>query len=313
MQRLPSIAACAITFLSLVSPALAQQPPAPTTTQVPTTTLERIRAAGSIRLGYRADARPFSFRDGSAAAGYSVALCNEVVGALRAQLGLPALSAQWVEVTLADRFQAVQQGRVDLVCDAATVTVERRQDVSFSVPIFPGGISALVRTDAPSRLRDVLNETPRTDPVWRGSAGQLLTQQTFSVVSGTTAEPWLTGRLDDLTLSAVVVPVATYEAGIQAVVDRGAHVFFGDRAILLDAAARHPSADDLMVLERLFTYEPVALVLPKGDDDFRLAVDRGLIAFYARNGYVDFVNVYLEWFGEIDENARTFFRWIAPE
>ena len=61
MQRVRSIAACAITFLTLVSPALGQR------TQAPTTTLDRIKAAGTIRLGYRADAQPFSFRDGSGA------------------------------------------------------------------------------------------------------------------------------------------------------------------------------------------------------------------------------------------------------
>ena len=303
MQRVRSIAACAITFLSLVAPALAQRTPAPTTT------LDRIKAAGTIRLGYRADARPFSFRDESGnAAGYSVALCLKVVDAVKAELGLPALSVQWVPVTLEDRFQAVQQGQVDLVCGADTATLERRRDVAFSVPIFPGGIGALLRTDAQPRLREVLSERPRTDPTWRGSAGQLLQAQTFSVVTGTTAEPWLARKLNEFKLTAAVTPVDGYEAGIQGVLDRKAHVFFGDRAILLDAAARHPSASKLMILERLFTYEPVALVLPRGDDDFRLAVDRALSGFYASG---ELNALYAQWFGAADENARNFFRWIA--
>lgn len=303
MQRVRSIAACAITFLSLVSPALAQRTPAPTTT------LDRIKAAGTIRLGYRTDAQPYSFSDGSGnAAGYSVALCNKVVDALKAELGLATLNAEWVPVTLEDRFQAVQQGRVDLVCGAETVTLERRRDVAFSIPIFPGGIGALLRTDAQPRLREVLSERPRTDPVWRGSAGQLLQQQTFSVVTGTTAEPWLARKLSEFKLTAVVTPVDGYAAGIQGVLDRKAHVFFGDRAILLDAAARHPSASKLMVLERLFTYEPVALVLARGDEDFRLAVDRALSGFYASG---ELNALYVQSFGQADENARNFFRWSA--
>ena len=303
MQRVRSIAACAITFLTLVSPALGQR------TQAPTTTLDRIKAAGTIRLGYRADAQPFSFRDGSgAAAGYSVALCNKVVDAMKAELALATLTAEWVPVTLEDRFQAVQQGRVDLVCGAETVTLERRKDVSFSIPIFPGGIGALLRTDAQPRLREVLNERPRTDPTWRGSAGQLLQQQTFSVVAGTTAEPWLARKLGAFKLTAKVVPVDGYDAGIQGVLDRTAHVFFGDRAILLDAAARHAQAGKLMVLDRLFTYEPVALVLARGDEDFRLAVDRALSGFYA-SGALN--ALYEQWFGAADENARNFFRWNA--
>jgi ABC-type amino acid transport substrate-binding protein len=303
MQRVRSIAACAITFLTLVSPALGQRRPAPTTA------LDRIKAAGTIRLGYRADARPFSFADESgSAAGYSVALCNKVVDALKAEVGLATLTVEWVPVTLADRFQAVQQGHVDLVCGAETVTLERRKDVAFSVPIFPGGTGALLRTDAPPRLREVLSERPRTDPTWRGSAGQLLQTQTFSVVTGTTAEPWLARKLGEFKLTAVVTPVDGYAAGIQGVLDRKAHVFFGDRAILLDAAARHPSASKLMVIERLFTYEPVALVLARGDEDFRLAVDRALSGFYASG---ELNALYVQWFGQADENARNFFRWNA--
>ena len=306
MQRVRSIAACAIAFLTIVSPALAQR------TQAPATTLDRIKAAGTIRLGYRTDAQPFAFRDGSGnATGYSVALCLKVVDAIKTQLSLSTLSVEWVAVTVADRFTAVQQGQVDLLCGAETVTLARRQDVAFSLPIYPGGIGALLRKDSPARLREVLAGRPPSNPVWRGSAGQLLQTQTFSVVTGTTAEPWLAGKLSEFKLTAKVAPVAGYDAGVQGVLDRSAHVFFGDRAILLDAASRSPSASKLMVLDRLFTYEPVALVLARGDEDFRLAVDRALSAFYAS---ADFPALYVQWFGEPDDAALTFFRWNAlPE
>ena len=88
---------------------------------------------------------------------------------------------------------------------------------------------------------------------------QILEGKTFSVVAGTTSESWLAGRLDKFQLTAKVVPVDSYEAGIQRVLDRSSDVFFGDRAILLDAAKRSPSARDLIVLDRQFTYEPIAL------------------------------------------------------
>ena len=70
--------------------------------------------------------------------------------------------------------------------------------------------------------------------------------------------------MQEFKLAAKVVPVDGYEAGVQRVLDRKADVFFGDRAILLDAAARSPSAGDLLVLDRLFTYEPLALALRAG-------------------------------------------------
>jgi putrescine:ornithine antiporter len=304
------IAACAIGSLTVAAPAVAQKSKAPAPTA--TTTLERIKASGHIRLGYSTEARPFSYKDESGnPAGYSVALCQRVADAVKTQLALPTLSVDWVPVSLADRFGAVQQGQIDLLCGADTETLARRQDVAFSLPIFPGGIGALLRADAPTRLREILSNRPPSQPVWRASAGQLLQAQTFAVISGTTAEPWLAGKLKEFRLTAKVAPVDGYAAGIQALLDRKADVFFGDRAILLDAAARHPSGQKLVVLHRQFTYEPLALALARGDDAFRLMVDRTLSRLYSSG---ELTPLYLKAFGEPDESAITFFRWNAlPE
>src|SRR5512145_309785 len=108
-------------------------------------TLERAAQAGKLRLGYRADARPFSYRDESGnAAGYSVELCKMIAEAVKAEPGVSALAVEWVPVTIDGRFREVQQGRVDLLCGADTVTLARRREVSFSIPVFPGGIGALL-------------------------------------------------------------------------------------------------------------------------------------------------------------------------
>jgi putrescine:ornithine antiporter len=298
------IAACAVAFLAVGSPALAQQAPAPGTT------LDRIRETGQVRFGYRADARPFSYRDESGgAAGYTVGLCLKVADEIKAELGLADLNVQWVPVTAADRFTAVQGGQIDMLCGAATETLERRQQVAFSIPIFPGGVGAVLRSDAPIRLQEVLSGQKLSDrPVWRANAGQLLQAQKFAVVAGTTAEHWLAAKLTEFQLTAEVVPVDGYAAGIRALLDRQADVFFGDRAILMDAVARDPSLSGLSVLDRLFTYERVALALSRGDDAFRLVVDRALSRFYASGGLRD---LYVQWFGEPGDNVLGFFRWTT--
>jgi len=101
-----------------------------------------------------------------------------------------------------------------------------------------------------------------------------------------------------------VVSVASYEAGIERVLNRSSDVFFGDRPILLDTAKR-TSTEDLIVLDRLFTYEPLALAFKRGDEDFRLVVDRTLSRLY---GSAEFRDLYAKWFGKPDESALTFFR-----
>ena len=106
-------------------------------------------------------------------------------------------------------------------------------------------------------------------------------------------------------LTAKVVPVKGYDAGVQSVLDRSSNVFFADRSILLDAAKRSPSAGDLTVLDRQFTYVPFALALERNDADFRLVVDRTLSQFF---GSEEFHSLYVKWFGEPDESTAMFFR-----
>ena len=120
-------------------------------------TLDRVRQTGKLMLGYRDDARPFSYKGGDGqVTGYTVSLCQKVAEQVKAELGLTELAIEWVPVTVEDRFTAVAQGKIDLLCGSSTETLERRKQVSFSLPIFPSGTAALLRADAPVPLQDVL-------------------------------------------------------------------------------------------------------------------------------------------------------------
>ena len=57
--------------------------------------LERIQKEGELRLAYRADAAPFSYKEADKPAGYSVNLCLEVAAALQEDLKLPKLTARF--------------------------------------------------------------------------------------------------------------------------------------------------------------------------------------------------------------------------
>jgi polar amino acid transport system substrate-binding protein len=259
-------------------------------------TLDRVREAGKLTLGYRDDARPFSFKDESGApAGFSIALCKKIAEDIKAELGLSELNVEWAPVTLEDRFDAVQQGRVDLLCGADTATLARRSDVSFSVPIYPSGIGAIVRADAAAALQAVLEGRPVTGPIWRGYPARILEEKTFAVVTGTTSETWLAERMAKFQLSATVLPVENYAAGVAAVTEGNADVFFGDRAIMMDAAAENVASGNLVALDRTFTNEPIALALARDNDDLRLVVDRTLSRLYASP---EFRDLYATSFGE---------------
>jgi ABC-type amino acid transport substrate-binding protein len=270
-------------------------------------TLDRIRKTGILRLGYYADAGPFSYQDEAGKpAGYAIELCQEFAKDLKAQLGLPTLNVELSLVTGENRFEVVQQGRVDLLCGPSVETLTRRKEVSYSVPIFPGGLGALMRADGPAQVRDVLSgHEPPYRPQWRGSIQMALQKRSFAVVTGTTSLNWLTGKLDEFKIDGKIVPVQNHKDGVQQVLDRSADVLFGERSILLDAKRHNPAGKDLIVLDRLFTYEPLAFALSRDDEDFRLLVDRSLSGL-SRSGVTQ--ALYRKFFGEPDENTLAFFR-----
>ncbi|MGR8927666.1 amino acid ABC transporter substrate-binding protein (plasmid) [Rhizobium leguminosarum] len=277
-------------------------------------TLDRVRASSSLKFGYEADARPFSFKtDNDAPDGYAVALCNKVADSVKAELKLPQLAVEWVPLTGEARARAIQDGVVDLVCGAEPVTLSRRQQVSFSIPIFPSGTGAVVSTSAPLALREVLEYgEPSSRPVWRGSpARTILENKTFSSITGTTSEHWLSDKIKTFQLAATSASVDSFQQGIERVLDGRSAVLFGDMPLLMDVAARSDNSGNLVVLKRHFTYEPLGLELARADEDFRLIVDRALSQAYAAQNFRTF---FTTWFGPPDEATVTFFQQTAlPE
>ena len=271
-------------------------------------TLDKVRDSGKLTLGYRSDTRPFAFSDGGKPAGFSIALCQKVADAVKAELKLPSLAVDFVPLTATDRFEAVQQGRVDLNCGTDTPTLEQRALVDFSIPIFFAGTGALLRADADRRLRDAMEDRPApTQPVWRGAPGVFSSNVVFAAVGGTTIEKSLIDGLRTRRITVTVARVPDYGAGVQMVLERRAAALFGDRPVLLDAAKRGP-ADELMVLERRFTREPLALSLRRGDDAFRLLVDRSLSRLFRSP---EIGPLYTTYFGTPDPGVLEFFQSVA--
>lgn len=275
--------------------------------QAASSTLDRVRQTSTLKLGYYSDARPLSYQgEGGKPAGYAIEVCQQMANDLKRELGIPNLAIEFVVVTTADRFDAIKQGKVDLLCGPSVESLSRRREVSYSIPIFPAGVGALMRADAPAQVREVLSgQQPPYRPLWRGSMGLALQKRTFSAVTGTTSLNWLNSKINQLKIDAKVLPVDSHQEGVQKVLDRKSDVLFGDRSILLDAKKRSPSSSDLIVLDRLFTYEPLAFALSREDEDFRLLID-GSLSKLIRSGEIQ--SLYRGSVGEPDENTLTFFR-----
>jgi ABC-type amino acid transport substrate-binding protein len=231
-------------------------------------TLDRVRESGVLRIGYREDAPPYAYRNEvGEPAGYSVELCRAVAAHLKQALRLDEIRLEYVPLDARSRFEAVRDGRVDLHCGAATATLSRREVVDFSLPIFVDGASVLYRADGPADFE--------------GLAGRRV-----GVHGGTTTEEALRNTLEDLALEVEVVIVADHDEGVRRLEEGDLSAYFADRAILAFLALRSEAKGELRLSERYFTIEPYALVLPRGDADFRLEIDRALSRIY-RSGEIN--------------------------
>jgi len=274
-------------------------------------TLERIKESGRIRMGYIADAKPFTFlNDDNAVDGYATALCKQVAGRVKTQLQMEALTVEWTPVSLSNRFDKVEHGDVDLLCTPASVTADHRQAVSFSVPIFAAGNRIVLRADAPAALRNALSDHPADHPVWRGSpAAKVLTGTSIAAVAGTTTEQWLRERRAALQVDAKLVSVPDLRTGLRQLLDGDVNVLVADGTAVLGALDTS-SQDKVIILDRMLTHEAAALAMARSDEDFRLLVDHTLSKLY---GSDQFPPLYEHWLGSYSANARSFFAWNSLE
>jgi len=273
-------------------------------------TLERIKSSGHVRFAYVAQAKPFtSAGAGGAVEGYGADLCNNVAASLKAQLGTPQLAVDWVPVTIDNAASTLAGGQADLLCTPSNATLARRKTLAFSIPTFAGGIRAVVRKDVAPQVREALELKPRDRPVWRGTPAQgMVEAQRFATVAGTSSEKWLAQGIKKFKLNTATVSVPDYASGIKFLMENKIDVFFGDADVAL-AAMDDKALQDLRILNRQITHEPLALAMARGDEDFRLAVDTSLSSTYSSP---EFAKLYGKYFGSLDENTQNFFAWVIP-
>jgi ABC-type amino acid transport substrate-binding protein len=229
--------------------------------------LDRARDSGELRIGYRANAQPFSFKDANGkAAGYSVDLCRAIARETAAELGGKEIKVVEVEVSATDRFDALQGDKIDLLCEATTVTLARRAQLDFTLPTFATGATLLYPADGPTKFDQL--------------AGKKV-----GVLSGSTTEPALREALETAKIAAEVVGVPDHRDGIQRLAAGEFAAYFGDGAILMYQLLQSPFRDRLRVSDKMLSFEPYALALPKGDEAFRLVADWAL-AKLSRSGQI---------------------------
>ena len=240
--------------------------------------LKKIRDTQSIAIAYRTDAAPFSFEDNKQVVGYSIDLCRRVVGAIERQLGVSELKIRWVPVTVQNRFDAVAKGQADMECGSSSVTLGRMKTVDFSSFTFVDGTGLLVKASlAANGLGD-------------------LGGKKIGVIGGTSNERALADALKNRVINATVVPLKSRDEGLEQLESGAIDAFASDRVLLMGLAGKSKDPKGLALLGDALSFEPYAIVLPRGDWQMRLAVNSALAQIYRSNAIGE---IFKRWFGAL--------------
>ncbi len=241
--------------------------------------LDKIRSSGVMTMGYVESSAPFSFVDGSGQPqGYSVDLCRAIASGVRTQLKLTSLETRWVPLTIQNRLEAVASGRVDIECSTTTWTLSRQSLVDFSLITFLDGGSILTRADTQAgRIADFSGKR-------------------IAVITGTTTEKVLRASLSRRDINAEVVTVGNRAEGLKLLDGSEVDGFASDRTALIGIVLTSKTGHSFKLLDEDFSVEQYALALPRGDHEYRLAVNRVLARLY-RTGSIQ--QIYDQWLGKL--------------
>lgn len=221
--------------------------------------LQQIKATGAVKLGYRENAIPFSYRGpDDKPVGYSLDICHAIVAKIAEEIDEPTLAVEYVRVTAQDRIQRVVDGEVDLECGSTTNTAERRAQVRFSPVIFVTGTRLAV--PSASRVRGV-NDL-------RGRA--------IAVVHGTTNETAMreVDRLRGLGLKLVIAE--DYREAIAAVEAGEADALAADEILLRGLLAETQRTKAFRIVGEMLSFEPYGITYPRGDPGLADAIEAAM-------------------------------------
>ena len=140
-------------------------------------TLDEIRDSGTVNIGVFSDKNPFGYVDENGEyQGYDVYFARRLAEDLGVKLNLVSTEA-------ANRIEYLQTGKVDIILANFTVTPQRAEEVDFALPYMNVALGAV---SPDSRVIESLDNWNADD--------QMI------VISGTTAETYLTENYPDMKL-----------------------------------------------------------------------------------------------------------------
>ena len=237
-------------------------------------------ATSQIIFGAREDTAPFAYREGAEFKGYTIDLCHIIFEQYKQTMGDPDLELKMVPVDAETRFDALKEKRIQALCGATTVTIERMKDHHFTLLTYLSGASVMKRLDTQV---DALSRPREHEGV------------KVSVVAHTTTEAHVRELLG---VSVSIIEKANHLEAFKALQDRTVDFYFGDRMILRELLRRAKDRDAYILAPGFLSYEPYAIAIQKDNDELLQAANAALAALYrSEENAISIYSIYERWFG----------------
>lgn len=239
-------------------------------------TLAKIKSSKTITIAHGTTGSPFSFTKDGEPTGYSIDMCKEIVSSLEKQLGIDEIKIKWLDGDTPERLSMVERRDADIDCGTTSITLGRQEKVDFSNPVFVESGAVLVLEN--SGIKGLIS----------------LADKNLAVMHGTTTEHRLLKALERKHIKAQLVKIKDSQEGMAALESGKADAYAGDRLILINQVTESDDPSRYVMLNEIFSVDPYGFALPRGDADFRLAVNRALAEIY-RSAVLE--QIFVRWFG----------------
>ncbi|MBA3686550.1 MAG: transporter substrate-binding domain-containing protein [Planctomycetes bacterium] len=228
--------------------------------------LAKVRAAGVMRVGVKADAPPFGMRRGGTLVGFDIDLAH----AIAARLGIAKV--ELVPVNSDERSDRLVAGEVDCVIASMTITRYRERRVDFSIPYFQDGAAFLVKADSP--IQSYMELAGRAVGCVKGSSSSYYLTQVAP-----DAKRELVPGFNDLR--------AALDAGtVEAVMS--------DRLLLIGLMQQADAKDRYRIAGANVTVEPYGIAVPQNQSAWRNAINHALCELWEGGEWRQIADT---WFG----------------
>ena len=227
-------------------------------------TMDKIKSSGAVTMGVRESSIPMSYTTGdSRFDGYHVEACRMILNDIKDKLGMSTLRINYQPVTSQNRVPLVQNGTVDIECGTTTNNANRAKDVGFANTLYVEEVRIAVKAN--SGINSISQLAGKKVATTTGTTSVQLLRKHEKANNVNFDEVFGKDHADSFLL---------LESG-------RADAFVMDGSILAGNIASAKNPKDFKIVGEVLSTEPIAIMVPKNDPEFKAAVNAAIAKIVA--------------------------------